>query len=126
MSTNISQLCKSWKSAGVALGFRIDTPYISTTIEGREVLCVAHIPDFGSPNGMVVGAVFGPTYNIDTSVKQIAKEQGKYCSFINAKVYEEYDLEVFKEALIDWGFWGIEERRPIWLKSEPHGPTKER
>jgi hypothetical protein len=39
-----------------------------------------------------------------------------FYSFINAQIYEHYNEETFKEALVDWGYFGDETRRPSWLQ----------
>jgi len=91
--------------------------------DGIEVSCVAHLPDFGSPNGMVIGFIHHPDYGVDTRLKLAAESQGLFCSFINYKVYGHYNEEVFKEALADWGFFGDETLRPSWMADpkEPNG-----
>jgi len=84
--------------------------------DGQAVLCSAYLPDFGGPAGMVFGLLEGPDHEVDKRLSSAADAQGLYHSFINAEVYESYDEEVFKEALTDWGFFGDEERRPVWLR----------
>ena len=79
-------------------------------------MCVAHLPDFGSPKGMLIGGVIGPNFETDRTIKRVANELGKYCSFINIKVYTKYEEAVFKEALRDWGYWGADDQRPRWLQ----------
>jgi len=83
--------------------------------DGEEHWCAAHLPDFGGPRGMVVGLIWPPLYKPDAQLESAAKARGLYCSFINPAVYEDYDEDVFKEALNDWGFLGGEDQRPDWL-----------
>jgi hypothetical protein len=111
------KVCDAWRVAASALSIRVEVPHLLKTLDGEEVLCVAHLPDFGGPSGMVIGLT---TYNNDKAVISAAKSRGLYWSFINPKVYERYDEEVFKEALADWGFFGKEDHRPGWLQE----PTK--
>jgi hypothetical protein len=65
---------------------------------------------------MVIGYIHPPEVKTDPSLKSGAKARGLFYSFINLKVYAKYDEEVFKEALLDWGFFGDEAMRPIWMK----------
>ena len=125
------KVCDAWRVAASALSIRVEVPHLLKTLDGEEVLCVAHLPDFGGPSGMVIGLT---TYNNDKAVISAAKSRGLYWSFINPKVYERYDEEVFmpyvinrwsacarpREALADWGFFGKEDHRPGWLQE----PTK--
>ncbi len=79
---------------------------------GNETVCAAYLPDFGGSKGMVIGSLDRPR----AQLKRGAEERGFYYSFINFKIYEKYDEEVFREALLDWGFFGDESMRPIWMK----------
>lgn len=65
---------------------------------------------------MVLGLLDGPSHGVDERLSSAADAHGLYQSFINPKIYESYDEKVFREALTDWGFFGDEERRPIWLR----------
>jgi hypothetical protein len=105
----------AWRIAASALSFRIEVPYLIRTTNGKQIPCVAFLPDFGSRNGMVIGLI-GATYKTDRELALAAKPQGMFCSFINPAVYERYDEETFKEALVDWGYFGDESRRPNWLQ----------
>jgi hypothetical protein len=65
---------------------------------------------------MVIGLTSRPAYEIDKEVKSAAEAQGLFYTFINADVYEYYNEHVFKEALVDWGFFGSDDHRPDWLR----------
>ncbi len=108
--------CDAWRIAATALSIRIEVPYVLKTEEGKKILCVAHLPDFGGPKGIVVDLYFRGEYELDEELKLAAKSQGLFYSFVNAEIYGRYDEETFKEALADWGFFGEETRRPSWLK----------
>jgi hypothetical protein len=109
-------LATAWKRAAEVLSVRLESPYRFKTNTEKEVPCVGYLPDFGGPKGMVISYLSAPEFGIDSVLASQAKSFGFYCSFINPKVYEKYDEEVFKEALVDWGFFGNEDMRPSWMK----------
>lgn len=119
MEPNLDSLFYAWRVAGVTLGIRVESPYWSDTKVGGRVCCIAHLPDFGSPRGMLIGVVTGPEFETDEAVIRLAEDLGKYYSFINASVYEKYNECIFREALEDWGYWGSLEDRPQWLPNQP-------
>jgi hypothetical protein len=109
-------VCDAWRVAAGALSFRIEAPYAIRTPSGKEVPCVGFLPDFGSRNGMVIGLTSGPAYEIDKELKLAAESQKVFYTFINGKAYDRYNEEIFKEALVDWGYFGHEDQRPEWLQ----------
>jgi hypothetical protein len=115
MEDQINTLSEIWRNAAHSLSVRIEAPYILKNRNGLEILCVAYLPDFGGPKGMVIGLIVGPEYKVNPTLNLAAKSQGFYCSFINAAVYEQYQEDTFKEALADWGFFGNESLRPHWM-----------
>lgn len=117
MNNDLNLILEAWIHAGIKLGVRVEAPYYAFTIDGMKVPCVAHLPDFGSSNGMLIGLVLAPDFEVDKKIKDVARELKKYCTFINAKIYAKYDETVFKEALADWDFWGEEMNRPAWLQA---------
>lgn len=52
------QLGLNWRSAGEALGFRVDAPYAATLLDGRVLEFFARLPDFGGRNGMLLSDSF--------------------------------------------------------------------
>jgi len=63
---------------------------------------------------MVIGFTESSEFESNIRLKSFAKSNGFYCSFINYEVYQQYDEEIFKEALSDWNFFGPKELRPKW------------
>jgi hypothetical protein len=112
-----SKVSSAWRMAAAALSIRIEAPYPLEGADGREILCIAFLPDFGSPKGMVIGLACRPNYKIDGTLKLSAETRGLFYSFINPDIYEQYNDEVFKEALVDWGYFGNENIRPSWLEA---------
>jgi hypothetical protein len=110
-----TKLANVWHAAAELLSIRIEAPYTLKNIDGNEVPCVAYLPDFGGPNGMVIGHTSSPRHQVDASLKSAAESRHLFYSFINFKVYEIYNEEAFKEALMDWAFFGVETLRPSWM-----------
>jgi hypothetical protein len=113
----------AWRVAASALSFRIEAPYLIRATNGKQIPCVAFLPDFGSANGMVIGLICDPTYTLDICDPILDKELAlaadsheTFYTYINPQIYERYDEEIFKEALVDWGYFGDEIRRPNWLQ----------
>ena len=113
-----SILSAVWRSAAEVLSIRIEAPYLLKAKNGAKIHCIAYLPDFGSPNGMVIGFTCGPSYEIDKALKSAAEAQNVFCSFVNFEAYKIYNEEVFKEALSDWGFYGTKTLRPSWLSKQ--------
>ena len=109
-------LTTAWIKAADILNVRLESPYRFNADAEEGISCVGYLPDFGGPKGMVISYLSAPNLEIDSDLASKTKEAGIYCSFINPKVYEKYDEEVFKEALVDWGFCGNEKMRPGWMK----------
>jgi len=111
----LKRLSSTWRVAAEELSFRIEAPYSFKGTPNSNVSCVAFLPDFGGPKGMVVDLLDDPPYERGSPIRLSAEANGMFCSFINPKVYEKFDAEEFKEALTDWGFFGPNGDRPNWM-----------
>ena len=56
-------------------------------------------------NGITLDLIVPPDYVRTPGVFEAAKDLGIYCSFIRSEFYASYDADIFKEALMDWGFY---------------------
>jgi hypothetical protein len=115
MDRDIDVLSSVWRKAGDVLGVSIQAPYVFVAQDGGEFRCLAFMPDFGGPKGMLVAGTHGPEFKTDPALSAAAASAGLYCSFVNADAYCIFDGDSFKEALRDWGFFGNPCRRPSWL-----------
>jgi len=79
-------LCSGWRTAASVLLIRIEAPYVLKNANGTEVRCIAHLPDFGSSKGMVIGHTTRPGYEVDGALKSAAESRGLFYTFINADV----------------------------------------
>jgi hypothetical protein len=114
------KLSEVWKTAASLLSIRAEAPYLLKSADGTEVKCVAFLPDFGGSHGMAVGCLCSPTFEANKEMAKAAKSVGIFYSYLNFDIYKDYNEKRFKEVLIDWGFFGDENRRPNWLQK----PTK--
>jgi len=107
-------IINAWLIASKKLGFRIESPYL---LEYDSVFfeCIGYLPDFGSSNGMIIDGIGSPAYESTTGLSEVAESIGLYYSSINVNCYEEFDADLFKETLIDWGFYGDDDYRPSWI-----------
>jgi hypothetical protein len=107
----VNRLEEAWRTAGKELGFRVESPFVLN--ESKK--CVARLPDFGGPGGMVIGAIFPPKYLPIESLHLEAATAGYYVSYVNAETYSAFEALQFQEALNDWGYFGPPEKKPGWM-----------
>ena len=112
----IGRVVEAWRTAGRELNIRVEAPFLLN----EEHTCVARLPDFGGPGGMVIGAFFPRKYAAGQALELEAPALGYYVSFVNAELYAEFDSPRFQEALNDWGFFGPPEAKPTWMKDPGH------
>lgn len=105
---------KAWQKAAKEFGIDVVCPYHLVTRFG-SVDCLAFLPHFGGANGMLIDLTSPPDFATDEKLTEVAKKTGLKWSFLNAEVYGDYDNAVFREALIDWGYFGDEKNRPRWM-----------
>jgi hypothetical protein len=79
-------------------------------VQAERYACLAWLPDFGGPHGMVVAAL-----SASRELRRVAGSVGQPCSFVNPEVYRTFNRRRFIETLLDWGFTGPQERRPPWV-----------
>src|SRR5437016_7638870 len=97
----------AWQAACRKLGVKVVAPF-ALGVGGSSVRCLAFLPHFGGPNGMVVGAMDLPEITPDAHLQELAQKKGLYFSFVNAGAFASREVaqRVFKEALQDWGYFG--------------------
>jgi hypothetical protein len=117
MDKQIEELIAAWKLASERLGIRVLAPF-DFRVDAISYSCVAHLPDFGGPKGMLLQAMFPPKFTTDEELANDAKKAGYYMSFINPNVYSESNLDEFKDTLKDWGFYGPPASCPEWMKGQ--------
>jgi hypothetical protein len=111
----LERAIKCWMDASQRLQFRIVAPYV-LEVEGQTANCIAFLPDFGGPAGMIIGALIGPDLKRDSELLKLARKKELFSSFVNLLGWLSYDEALFKEALEDWGYYGRAENCPSWFQ----------
>lgn len=108
------KVIENFKNASIELNFKMKhfyTLYAGTISYEYPVF----LPQFGGNNGMVIGFLSEPDFTIDNAAVECAKENNIYFSGISVSLYEEYDLELFKDTFRDWGYFGSQNSKPSWI-----------
>ena len=108
----IENVSEAWVKAGTELGFELNAPF-AIELDGESVVCVAFLPHFGGPKGMIV-AVLERQAPIDQRIVQYSRKQGLFYSFVGLN-YGNYERSRFIEALEDWGYYGQQDKCPAWF-----------
>lgn len=115
----LERAAEVWREAGDKLRFKVTAPFRLES-DGQSAWCIAFLPDFGSPKGVVVAPMMPPAFDIDPLIEKLAKKHGYFCSFMSAVGWE-YDEAAIKDALVDWGFFGPKDQCPVWLPGAREG-----
>lgn len=115
----LARVTRSWQEACGTLGVKVVAPYPLT--EGDDSTnCLAFLPDFGGPKGMVVAALVPPNFETNARLVEVARKRGFFYSSINPLGWVEYDAARPKEALEDWGYYGPADKCPGWFNGVKH------
>lgn len=117
----LNRASRTWHDACRKLGVKAVAPF-SLGEGAASVACLAFLPDFGGPSGMIVGGMDLPEIVPDDALQRLAKTKGLYLSFVNVSAFADREVAepVFKEALNDWGYFGILENCPNWYGGYNH------
>lgn len=80
-----------------------------------KISCFAFLPKYGSTKGMVIDIIFAPNYESNKELSEASRKLGMYCSFISYDSYAEATDEIFRETLLDWGYFGRPDLKPKWM-----------
>ncbi len=92
----------TWLKASEVFCFEIVTPF-SFEIDGITRVAFAYLPEYGSPNGVIIGLVGPPNYECDKHIKSWAELNDCFWSFLYIEGILTYDQAYFEEVLEDWG-----------------------
>jgi len=110
----MARVADVWNGAKTTLDIELIAPFTADLIAER-VECVAFLPHFGGPKGMVVGAIWAPDFRTDGRLVRYARARGLYVSFVNHASFDGSGLEPMREALCDWGYFGPPDLKPAWI-----------
>ena len=108
-----AQVIQAWDYAAIALSIKMDIS--PSCFNGRSTFLM-NLPDFGSPRGMILGAMYPPKFDKDNAIEEYANKEKMHCSLLNANDYVLYDEKKFKSILEKFGYYGSKASRPGWLK----------
>ena len=101
---------EAWLELGRQLGFRVVAPY-AFAVGGARFACVAMLPDFGSPRGMLVRV--GPESSAFMAAATAAGFGYSHLSIIDCHP------DSLADVLSAWGWSGPPDARPGWLAAAP-------
>lgn len=102
----IFNIRENWKEASLYYNFKIYTPF-KFCYQNQILEAFAYLPEYGSPNGMIVELTFHPDFIISQEIVSWCRNNEVFYSFINANSYSDLDLKLFSETLVDWGRYPI-------------------
>ena len=106
-----SQIVEAWIKAGNELGIRVIAPFELTSESGDGRWFEAFIPDFGGPNGTIVG-------NRTDELGDVREQHGYYASNLYSS-YQKFDRQFFIDTLNDWRWFGELGKEPHWYTGKP-------
>ena len=105
-------LVNAWLEAASDLGIRVVAPFQFRTQAGETLWCEAHVLDFGSPQGILVG-------NCESNQLLVLRESDGYAFSHLSRSYRSYSRECFIDMLNDWRWFGETGKEPSWYTGEP-------
>lgn len=107
MTTLVEQLLLCANATGVHVDVAPEV-YLST----RTLFPVVRFPDIGGPLGMLVFEDFSDVRDVADAIVSL----GYSYAILEAEPDgQASDLESFKEMIRDWGWAGVNERKPSWI-----------
>jgi hypothetical protein len=109
----------AWIEAALDLRIRIQEP---NPLHGVPDDCsrIVYVPDFGCKQGTVVFAQDFEAAVLERFDTATVERAGYFWSIVSAVGQSRYDREAFIEALLDWGYYGPEDRCPKWYTERKH------
>jgi len=105
------QIVAAWREAASRLGVRVVAPHSLELTDGTVLVVEAFLPDFGGPHGAVAVA-------LDDN-ERCERATGSNC-FVSqlASGYRRFDVELFRDTLNDWQWFGPTDDRPGWYSGK--------
>ena len=107
-----NEIAAAWREAGSRLGVRVFAPRSIELTDGTTLIVEASVPDFGGPYGAVAVTL------ADTERCERATRSNYFVSGL-ASEYRRFNLELFRDTLNDWQWFGTPDARPPWYSGKP-------
>jgi len=108
MSAN--QITSAFLQAADGLGFSFDPAFPVRLKDGSVIQSLGFVRHFGSELGTLL---FSESQCPSSRERDELQGMGYFYSQL-FESFHEFDEELFKETLNDWGFFGNEQERPSW------------
>jgi len=95
------------------LEFEFEPAFVLLISNGTAVATLGLVREFGSRSGTLLFA----ESSVPSDAEQAEIRSLGYFISLLFPTYFEYDEELFKDTLNDWGYFGHESRRPGWCSS---------
>lgn len=105
---------QAWIDASHDLGIEFVHPFTFTTKGGRKFTTTGGlVSHFGSPTGTLVITRY------DSVEVSEASEDTDFClTGLNPNSYEPYHRDTYIETLNEWGWFGPNDKKPLWFADE--------
>jgi hypothetical protein len=105
-------LREAWIAAAKDLGIEVRVPYTVSLENGVRVEADVLVRHFGARHGMLLSSLDDDVFEgSDDAIVRNGYSWSLLCTS-----YRTYDRDYFIEALRDWGWSGVTENRPSWLR----------
>ena len=110
---NFEKVINAWREAADDLQIKIQSPFILSIPDKKEIKYKLLIENFGNTLGTLIIAIDEMT-EFNT-----AKQGGYYFTALNPDMYSTYERGHFIDTLNDWGYFGDESKKPNWYAGQP-------
>lgn len=108
------QIIAAWREGASRLGVRVAAPHSIELADGTVLVVEVFLPDFGGPQGLVAVALD------DIERCERATRSNRFVSQL-ASTYRCFDLDLFRDTLNDWQWFGPLTDRPSWYSGKSWG-----
>jgi hypothetical protein len=105
------QIAAAWREAAYRLGIRVMAPHSLQLPDGTVLVVEAFLPDFGGPRGAVAVA-------LDNDERCDRATRANCFVSRLASSYRRFDVELFRDTLNDWQWFGPAADRPGWYSGK--------
>jgi len=116
MKTEIEKIRSNWHKAAQELGFDFVSPYLFNENGKIEFECFGFVANYGSKTGTIILLACPPDFEINSKLNNTIRNKGYYCTNINTEIYAIYKSDLFIDSLVDWSYFGPENKKPNWIK----------
>jgi hypothetical protein len=106
--TDNELLGAQWKRAAEVLGVECQAPFTLESANGKHYEFACLLPAFGAPSGTLV------SFRYEREAVEAAESQGYTHSTMGPEKRLPFELESFKECLIDWSWVREDADPPGW------------